>query len=43
MLLTIDIGNTNVKAALFNDHELIHHFTADNFDRIIGTNLLLQI
>ena len=37
MLLTIDIGNTNVKAAIFKDHELIHHFTADNFDRIINS------
>ena len=37
MLLTIDIGNTNIKAAIFKNHEIIHHYIAPNFDDILSS------
>jgi type III pantothenate kinase len=35
MLLAIDIGNTNIKAAVFNESEITDHFIARAFDDII--------
>jgi type III pantothenate kinase len=37
MLLTIDIGNTNIKAAIFNEGEITDHYITPNFDDFINS------
>ncbi len=34
MLLAIDIGNTNIKAGIFDRQKLLDHFIASNFSKI---------
>lgn len=37
MLLAIDIGNTNIKAGIFDRQKLLDHFIASNFSEIISS------
>jgi len=37
MLLAIDIGNTNIKAGIFDRQKLLDHFIASNFPEIISS------
>lgn len=37
MLLAIDIGNTNIKAGIFDQQKLLDHFIASNFSEIISS------
>jgi len=43
MLLTIDIGNTNIKAAIFNERKITDHFIATRFDDIMNSIKLGEI
>lgn len=40
MQLVIDIGNTRVKAALFEQNNLLHHFVYKNTDEVLNENLI---
>ena len=37
MFLALDIGNSNIKAGVFKNQEIVHHFTESNFHALLSS------
>ena len=40
MFLALDIGNSNIKAGVFKNQEIVHHFTESNFHALLSSGSL---